>query len=133
MRKLRGCKTAHCTCALKLNGPDSEAAPYLLRPFFHQLPKTLALDVQWPTGQSATLFKYHSEENSLDVWPGTIEGSPACPPTGGCATRVLVKMRDVKDIRSVYPGPHPVLYCGDFARHAKTFAALYELDVRSNV
>ena len=37
----------HCTCALKLNGPDAPAQPYKVRPFFHHLPKTAALDVQW--------------------------------------------------------------------------------------
>jgi len=123
---------SHCTCATKLHGPGGDDAPYLLRPFFHQMPKTLALDVQWPTGEPATLFKYHTGKKTLDAWGGTIESSPACPPTGGCATRVLVKMRDVEDIRSVYPGSHPVLYCGDFVRHAGTYAELYGLTVRGN-
>jgi hypothetical protein len=45
---------------------------------------------------------------------------------------VLVKMNNVQDIRSVYPGSHPILYCGDFARHAKTYALLYGLELRGN-
>jgi hypothetical protein len=59
--------------------------------------------------------------------------SPTCPPAGGCATRVLASLDGVTDVCSVYSGPHPVLYCGDFARHAKVFAQLYGLELRTNV
>lgn len=123
---------SHCTCLTRLHGPAGEETPYSLRPFFHQLPKTLALDVQWPAGERATLFKYHSGKNSMDAWRGEVLGSPGCPPTGGCATRVLVRMDGVDDIRNVYPGPHPILFCGDFARHAATFAELYGMEIRTN-
>ena len=123
---------SHCTCTTRLHGPSEGDAAYDLRPFFHQMPKTVALDVQWPVGEPATLCKYHSGKNSLDAWRGQVVSSPACPPTGGCATRVLVKMDGVADVCSIYPGPHPVLYCGDFARHLKTFARLYPLDLRTN-
>lgn len=123
---------AHCTCTTRLLGPNAPEAPYVLRPFFHQMPKTLALDVQWPVGEWATLFKYLGGQNEVHAWRGTIEGSPACPPTGGCATRVLVKLDGVTDVCSVYAGPHPLLYCGDFARHARVFAQLYGLTYRGN-
>lgn len=123
---------SHCTCATKLHGPTGENAPYHLRPFFHQMPKTLALDVQWPASEPATLFKYHSGKKLMDAWTGVIQGSPGCPPTGGCATRVLVKMNHIKDIRKVYPGPHPILYCGDYAKKVGTLAKLYGMEVRGN-
>ncbi|MBX7256951.1 MAG: hypothetical protein K1Y02_11370 [Candidatus Hydrogenedentes bacterium] len=123
---------AHCTCATRLHGPEQRERPYDLRPFFHQLPKTLALDVQWPEDEPVTLCKYHSGEKRVDAWDGCVVSSPSCPPTGGCATRVLVKLDNVADVCTVYPGPHPVLYCGKHAKHLKTFAALYELDLRSN-
>lgn len=123
---------AHCTCATRLHGPAKKDAPYDLRPFFHQMPKTLALDVQWPEGEPVTLCKYHANERRLDAWLGDVVSSPKCPPSGGCATRVLVKMRDVQDVCTIYPGPHPVLFCGDFASHLKTFARLYEYDIKTN-
>jgi len=123
---------AHCTCTTRLHGPNAKPAPYLLRPFFHQMPKTLALDVQWPEGETVTLCKYHSDKKLLDAWTGEVVSSPTCPPTGGCATRVLVKVRDVPDVCGIYPGPHPVLFCGDFARQLKVFADLYELEIRTN-
>jgi hypothetical protein len=79
-----------------------------------------------------TLCKYHSDKKLLDAWAGEIVSSPTCPPTGGCATRVLVKVRDVPDVCSIYPGPHPVLFCGDYARQLRVFADLYELEIRTN-
>jgi hypothetical protein len=105
---------------------------YDLRPFFHQLPKTLAVDVQWPESEPVTLCKYYSGEKRLAAWAGEAVSSPGCPPAGGCACRVLVKVRDVEDVCSIYPGPHPVLICGEFGRHFDTFAKLYELDIVTN-
>jgi hypothetical protein len=123
---------SHCTCTTKLHGPKGKEAIYDLRPFFHQMPKTMALDVQWPAGEPVTLFKYQSAKKTVDAWRGTVISSPTSPPTGGCATRVLVKLEGVADVCSVYSGPHPILYCGEFARHAKTLAQLYGLEVRTN-
>jgi hypothetical protein len=124
---------SHCTCTTRLHGPRGKEATYDLRPFFHQMPKTLALDVQWPAGETVTLCKYQSGKNLLDAWQGRVVSSPACPPTGGCATRVLVKLEDVKDVCSVYAGPHPILYCGGWAGHLKTLARLYGLEIKTNV
>ncbi len=123
---------AHCTCATRLHGPQQNETPYKLRPFFHQMPKTLALDVQWPAGETVTLCKYLSGKSQVDAWRGQLVTSPASPPTGGCATRVLVKIEGVADVCSIYGGPHPILYCGDFARHLKTLARLYGLQIRTN-
>ncbi len=123
---------SHCTCTTRLHGPRGKETAYDLRPFFHQMPQTLALDVQWPRGETVTLCKYHSGKQQLDAWRGEVISSPTSPPTGGCATRTLVKIEGVTDVCSVYGGPHPVLYCGDFARHLKTLAQLYELEIRTN-
>lgn len=123
---------AHCTCTPQMRGAGKEEAPYELRPFFHQLPKTLALDVKWPPNEPVTLFKYQTDGPLLHAWNGEVVNSPDCPPTGGCATRVLVKMHDVKNICDIYPGTHPSLFCGNFAQRAKVFATLYGLDIRTN-
>jgi L-fucose isomerase-like protein len=122
---------SHCTCTTRLHGPNAREAPYDLRPFFHQ-PKTLALDVQWPPGEPVTIFKYQSDQRSLDAWRGAVVSSPTSPPTGGCATRLLVKFEGVPDVCRVYAGPHPILYCGGFARHAKVLAQLYGFKIRTN-
>lgn len=122
----------HCTCTTKLRGPKSDDADFVARPFFHQAPKTLALDVKWPAGEPVTMMKYHTGKGMLDAWRGKVISSPESPPTGGCATRVLIEMEDVEDICDIYPGPHPILFCGDFVRHAKTYADLYGLEIQTN-
>ncbi len=126
---------AHCTCAFRLHGPDGPAQPFILRPFFHQLPKTPAPDVQWTPDEKVMLVKYYSGRKRLCCWTGRVVESPTCPPTGGCATRVLVDIDRVEDVCSIYPGTHPILFCGDRgdARTLKVFARLYGLELAGNV
>lgn len=126
---------AHCTCTWKLHGPEGASTEYLVRPFFHQLPKTAALDVQWTPGEPVLLCKYLSGQDTLNCWTGKVIESPTSPPTGGCATRVLVDIDRVDDVCRVYSGPHPVLFCGDRgdARRWKAFAKMYRLKLESNV
>lgn len=126
---------AHCTCAWNLHGPDGAVQPYLIRPFFHQLPKTPALDVQWTPGEEVVLARYVSGQDTLHCWTGKVIKSPTTPPTGGCATRVLVKMDDIRDVCDIYPGPHPILYCATpaEAKRFKAFARMYRLKIEGNV
>jgi len=125
---------AHCTCAWKLHGPQAASQPYLVRPFFHQLPKTPALDVQWTPGEPVMVAKYHSGKDTLCCWTGKVIESPTSPPTGGCATRVLVEIDRVDDVCKIYPGPHPILFCGDRgeARRFRAFARMYRLKLEGN-
>lgn len=125
---------AHCTCAWKLHGPQAGSQEFFVRPFFHQLPKTAALDVQWSPGQPVMLAKYLSRQDTLACWIGKVICSPTSPPTGGCATRVLVEIEDVDDVCDVYHGPHPILFCGDRsdARRLKAFAKMYRLTLVGN-
>jgi hypothetical protein len=126
---------AHCTCAWKLHGPAGDSQDYFVRPFFHQLPKTPALDVQWTPGEPVLLAKYHSGKDTLTGWTGKVIESPTSPPAGGCATRVLVELDGLDDVCRAYPGPHPILYCADRsdATRLKAFARMYRLTFEGNV
>ncbi len=126
---------SHCTCAWKLHGPKGPSQEYFVRPFFHQLPKTAALDVQWTPGERILLAKYVSGRDVLHCWTGRVIESPTSPPTGGCATRVLMDIDRVDDVCRIYAGPHPVLFCGDRgdARRLKAFARMYRLTLQGNV
>ncbi len=125
---------AHCTCAWKLHGPQGASQQYLVRPFFHQLPKTPALDVQWTPGEPIMVAKYVSGKDTLCCWTGKVIESPTSPPVGGCATRVLVEIDRVDDVCKIYSGPHPILFCGDRgdARRFKAFARMYRLKLEGN-
>jgi len=122
----------HCTCATRLNGPDKPPQAFKIRPFFHHLPKTPALDVQWTPGTPVILAKMHPQQE-VQYFTGKVIGSPSCPPTGGCATRVLVDF-GVDDITKVYMGSHPVLMVGtrDDARCYGAFARLFERNAVSD-
>jgi L-fucose isomerase-like protein len=124
---------AHCTCTPLLHGPKGKAQTYDLRPFFHQAPKTVAFDVQWPEKERVTMCKYHGDEECIYAWAGESVVSPTCPPVGGCATRVLVKFDNMADVCQVYPGIHPIMYCGDWAKQLKVFAKLYDIEIKTNI
>jgi hypothetical protein len=126
---------AHCTCAPLLHGPRAGAQAFAVRPFFHQLPKTAALDVKWTPGETVLVAKYRAELRALSCWTGRVVDSPSSPPTGGCATRVLIDIDRVEDVCSIYSGPHPVLYCADRgeARRFKAFARMSRLKLDGNV
>jgi hypothetical protein len=126
---------SHCTCAWKLHGPEGPSQPYAIRPFFHQAPKTAAADVQWTPKEPVFLAKYYSGQKKLCCWTGQVVESPGCPPSGGCATRVLVDIDRVDDVCDIYPGTHPILFCGDRrdARTLKVFARMYQLECVGNV
>jgi L-fucose isomerase-like protein len=126
---------SHCTCATQLHGPQKPGREFHVRPFFHQLPKTAALDVQWPPGEPVMVAKYQSGKDTLCCWRGRAIESPASPPTGGCATRVLIEIEGVADVCDIYAGPHPVLFCGDRgdARRWKALARMYRLQFDGNV
>lgn len=126
---------AHCTCAWDLHGGQGGTQAYLVRPFFHQLPKTAALDVQWTPGEPILVAKYLSGKDTLCCWTGKVIESPTSPPTGGCATRVLMEIDKVDDVCTTYSGPHPILYCGTKgdARRLKAFAKMYRLQLQGNV
>jgi len=126
---------AHCTCAWKLHGPEGPSQGFFIRPFFHQLPKTPALDVQWSPGEPVILAKYLTGKNALMCWRGKVINSPPSPPTGGCATRVLVELENLADVCEAYAGAHPVLFCGDpgDARRFKAFAKMFRFELIGNV
>jgi len=126
---------AHCTCALKLHGVDGPSQKFWIRPFFHQLPKTAALDVEWTPAEPVFLAKYVPQQKLLSCWTGKIVESPSSTTAGGCATRALVEIDKVDDVCSIYVGPHPILFCGDAAdaRRIKVFARLYGLTLKGNV
>ena len=125
---------AHCTCALHLHGQTEPPQKFRIRPFFHQLPRTAALDVQWTPDDPVLLAKYVPEQRLLSCWHGKVVESPATASAGGCATRVLVDIPGVDDICNVYVGPHPILYCAEpaLAHRLKAFAKLYTFEFKGN-
>lgn len=126
---------AHCTCALKMFGPDKPELPFRIRPFTHQLPKTAALDVKMPQGQKAIVTKYLPEQKALFGYTGKIVDNPEMTIAGGCATRFLMDIDKLENVCDMYHGVHPILYLLDpeQAERLKVFAKLSRLEWIGNV
>jgi hypothetical protein len=102
---------SHCTCSLRLNGPDKPEKPFRVRPFMHQLPKTAAIDVQMTPGEKVLLMKYLPLKKQISTYTGTMVGSPESNTAGGCATRFVMDVDKIDDVCSIYHGPHPIMFC----------------------
>jgi len=109
---------SHCTCALKLYGPDGPDLPYLLRRFAHTREGSCAIQVFWKEGDPVTMVRYYpGKAPALDVYAGKVVKSHAIPPAGGCTTNVEVEITDRADACEV-KSHHNLLFCGDFARRS---------------
>jgi hypothetical protein len=124
---------SHCTCATKLQGPQSSAQPYLLRRFAHTNEGSCAIQVFWTAGDPVTMMRYHpGEVPKLDVYSGKVVASHPMPPAAGCTTNVEVEILDRPDACMVQ-GHHNLLFCGDFARPFRLFAQLYKMELFDSV
>ncbi len=118
---------SHCTCPIRLQGPEGPKTPYLLRRFAHTNEGSCAIQVFWEEGEPLTMVRYHyGEAPKLDVYAGRVAASYPMPPVGGCTTNVAVELTDRKDACMVQ-GHHNLLFHGDYARRFRLFANLYGL------
>ncbi|MBM3334290.1 hypothetical protein FJY63_06480 [Candidatus Sumerlaeota bacterium] len=118
---------SHCTCPTRLQGPDGQQQPYLLRKFAHSNEGSCAIQVFWTPGDPATMVKYYpGKEPTLDVYAAKVVRSHPIPPAAGCTTNVEIEIAD-RDDACMVQGHHNVLFCGDFARKFRLFAQLYGL------
>jgi hypothetical protein len=118
---------SHCTCPVKLHGPEEPASPYLLTRFAHSNEGSCANQVFWPQGEPVTMVRYYpGDPPALDVYAGKVVKSHPMPPAAGCTTNVELHITDRPDVFQV-KGHHNVLFAGDFARRFRQFANLYKM------
>jgi len=120
---------SHCTCPMKLHGPDGKDEEFLLRRFAHTNEGSCAIQVFWPRGEDVTMVRYTSAERAkLDVYGGRVVQSHAMPPAAGCTTNVEIEITDRPDACMV-KGHHNLIFCGDFARRFRLFANLFRMEL----
>jgi len=118
---------SHCTCAMKVYGPDGPELPYLLRRFAHTNEGSCAIQVFWKQGDPVTMVRYYpGNPPALDVYAGKVVISHPMPPGAGCTTNVEIELTDREDALSVH-GHHNLLFCGDFARQFRLFTRLFKM------
>jgi hypothetical protein len=122
---------SHCTCPIKLHGPDGPQADYLLRRFAHTNEGSCAIQVFWQEDDPVTMVRYHrGSPPTLDIYAGRVVKSHPMPPAAGCTTNVEIAITDREDACQVQ-GHHNLLFCGDFARRFRLFAQLFKMKVRA--
>jgi hypothetical protein len=84
--------TAHCTAPLKMEGPDSEDAPYLLRGHSEVRGSGCVPEIQYRMGQVITRTKLINLDTIL-VSTGEIIDVPE-KAVHGCRTQIVTKVRD---------------------------------------
>ncbi len=114
---------AHCTSPTKLGGPDSPAAPYILRSHAEAGVGTVP-EVIWPEGQAVTMAHYLSGKTpQMLVYGGKVVTSYGTPPAGGCRTNVALTIDGVDDVCDV-KGMHQTIFLGDYAKRLRAFCQL---------
>ena len=84
--------TAHCTAPLRMDGPDGEAAPFLLRGHSEVNGSGCVPEIQYRLGQTVTRTKMVNLETIL-VSTGKIIEVPEMS-VHGCRTQIVTEVRD---------------------------------------
>ena len=84
--------TAHCTAPLKMDGPDGEEAPYLLRGHSEVRGSGCVPEVQYRVGQVVTRTKLVNLETVLASTGKIVEVPEKA--VHGCRTQIVTEVRD---------------------------------------
>jgi len=129
--------TAHCTAPLKMDGPDSKAAPYLLRGHSEVGGSGCVPEVHYRIGQTITRTKLINLDTIL-VSKGEIIDVPERA-VHGCRTQIVTEVRDAAKMAADWSSVletedamtllHRVVFYGDHMESARHLANLMGLNV----
>ena len=124
---------SHCTSATKLRGlHDDYRAPFVLRDL-HNTGSGVAMMVEWPKGERATLMDIpHKGVSSFVIGAGVVAANTKDmpqPPCGGCRTSVAFALDNVDDVLTAAFGHHKWCVLADIVRPFLAYAKLASLDI----
>jgi len=129
--------TAHCTAPLKMDGPDGEAAPYLLRGHSEVGGKGCVPEVQFRLGQDITRTKLINLDTIL-ASKGKIIDVPKRA-VHGCRTQIVTEVRDAAEMAANWSSVletedamtllHRVVFYGDHMENLRHLANLTGIKV----
>lgn len=129
--------TAHCTAPLKMDGPEGEAAPYLLRGHSEVSGSGCVPEVQYRLGQVITRTKLVNLDTIL-ASTGTIIDVPERA-VHGCRTQIVTEVRDAAKMAANWSSAletedamtllHRVVVYGDHMQSLKHLANLMGMKV----
>jgi len=128
--------TAHCVGPTKMDGPDGEAAPYLLRSH-SEIGGGVVPEIQYRIGQKITRTKLVNLE-SLLISTGTIREVPE-KSVRACRTQIVTEVDDAAGMVRKWGGGvlegdmmtllHRVVFYGDHLQSARHLADLMKMQV----
>jgi hypothetical protein len=129
--------TAHCTAPLKMDGPDGEEAPYLLRGHSEVQGSGCVPEVQYRVGETITRTKFVNLDTILASTGEIIEVPEKA--VHGCRTQIVTKVRDAAkmaenwslslDTEDAMTLLHRVVVYGDHMQDLRHLANLMDLKV----
>jgi hypothetical protein len=129
--------TAHCTAPLKMDGPDGEEAPYLLRGHSEVHGSGCVPEVQYRVGQVITRTKLVNLDTILASTGEIIEVPERA--VHGCRTQIVTEVRDAAKMASNWSSAletedamtllHRVVFYGDHMENVRHLANLMGLEV----
>lgn len=129
--------TAHCTAPLKMEGPDSEDAPYLLRGHSEVGGSGCVPEIQYRIGQVITRTKLINLDTFL-VSTGEIIDVPE-KAVHGCRTQIVTEVRDAAKMAANWSSVletedamtllHRVVFYGDHVQDVRHLANLMGMNV----
>lgn len=116
---------SHCTAPAKMDGPEGEAAPYIIQS--HHSLKSASPRVKMRDGQVVTVAKIVGFDKML-ISTGEITGNPETEK--GCRTKVATKVADIRKILYNYSGGlHRVIFYGDYVEQVRALGQFLGYEV----
>lgn len=116
---------AHCVSATKMDGPEGESAPYIIRSHMEDN-RGVSVQVKMRVGQNITLAKLAG--GKMRISTGTIRDNPEN--ARGCRTKVTTEVTDADRLLHNYSGGlHRVLVYGDHVQAMKRMGRLVGFEV----
>jgi hypothetical protein len=133
--------TAHCTAPLKMDGPDGEEAPYLLRGHSEVAGSGCVPEIQYRLGETITRTKVVNLDTIL-ASTGTIIEIPE-KSVHGCRTQIVTEVRDAAKMAANWSSVletedamtllHRVVFYGDHMENVYHLSRLLGMNVVEEV
>lgn len=133
---------SHCTCPLRLEGPESTPAPFILRSHAES-DLGVAPQVLWPVGKEVTIMKFSdaawwaapknpsSCASSILLGTGKVVRNIDNPPSGGCRTSLEVRVDGIDDVRKMKYLHHQLIILGDHKERLRAYCEVAGIDVQT--
>lgn len=117
---------AHCVSAIKMDGPDGEQCPYIIRNHLEDA-QGVSLMVKMRIGKPISMARLIGPDLML-FSTGEIVDTPCVE--NGCRTKITTKVKDAQKIMENYScGLHRVIFYGDHTQDLRRFCRFKDIRI----